>query len=134
MFVSWLSASFSDVETRAVDHTRSCGAMASGTVGSGLWEVTLSSSDSSDDDPYPASNSESPVTVGGGLLMVVIVVVVVGADDDDNIEEELLVPGEDPIERNDIMNTGKDYAFLIGNATEQMRISRRPAGYIFVDM
>jgi len=55
-------------------------------------------------------------------------------DDDDNIEEELLVPGEDPIERNDIKNTGIDYAFLIGNATEQMRMSRRPAGYIFVDM
>ena len=55
-------------------------------------------------------------------------------DNDDSYDEKLSIPGEDPIERNDIVNTGENYAFLIGNATEQMRMSRRPAGYIFVDI
>ena len=44
------------------------------------------------------------------------------------------MPGEDPIETNEIVHTGKQYAFLRGDATPQMRQRRRPAVYVFVDL
>ena len=53
--------------------------------------------------------------------------------EDSSDEEAMLVPGEDPVQQDEIVQAGRDYTFLHGEATQQMRLRKRPVGYVFLD-
>ena len=42
--------------------------------------------------------------------------------EDSSDEEAMLVPGEDPVQQDEIVQAGRDYTFLHGEATQQMRL------------
>ena len=65
----------------------------------------------------PEERKQQELPSGGGGVYVEAIKEEI--DDSDESDEDCLpIPGEDPIQRNDIVNTGRDYAFLLGDATK----------------